>query len=71
MKHKKLKHREKVAICLNYNASDCPFEDKNCWFLHMQSNEYFKCEICDESFQIKSKFMKYRKSQHGEMVQLC
>ena len=71
MKHKKLKHREKVAICLNYNANGCPFEDKKCWFLHMQSNEDFKCNICDESFQTKSKFMNHRKNQHREMVQLC
>ena len=71
MKHKKLKHREKVAICINYNANGCPFEDKKCWFLHMQSNEDFKCNICDERFQTKSKFMNHRKNQHQEMVQLC
>jgi len=71
MKHKKLKHREKVAICLNYNANGCPYEDRKCWFLHIKSNEEFKCNICDENFQTKSKFMKHRKNHHTEMVKFC
>ena len=27
MTHKKIKHREKIKICENYNAEGCPFED--------------------------------------------
>ena len=71
MKHKKLKHREKVAICLNYNENGCPYEDRKCWFLHIKNNEEFKFNICDENFQPKSKFMKHRKNHHTEMVKFC
>ena len=71
MKHKKLKHREKVAICKHYNSIGCPFEDEKCWFLHIKSNETFKCNICEENFNTKSNFMEHRKSKHGAMVQLC
>ena len=71
MKHKKIKHREKVAICQNHNSIGCPFEDEKCWFLHITSNESFKCNICEEHFQTRSNFMKHRKSKHRSMVQLC
>ena len=71
MKHKKSKHKEKIALCENYNANGCPFEDDKCWFLHMQRNENFKCNICKEDFQSKSNFMKHRKTQHISMVQFC
>ena len=30
MKHRKIKHREKVSICKNYNG--CPFEKKDVGF---------------------------------------
>ena len=42
-----------------------------CWFLHITSNESFKCNICEEHFQTRSNFMKHRKSKHRSMVQLC
>ena len=71
MKHKKIKHREKVSICKNYNDIGCPFEDQKCWFLHLRYEEEFRCNICDTSFQSKSDFMKHRKTKHKEMVQMC
>ena len=71
MKHKKLKHREKVSVCQNYNTNGCPFEDHKCWFLHMQSEEEFKCNICEENFKSKSDFMRHRKSNRSDMVQYC
>ena len=71
MKHKKLKHREKVAACQNYNANGCPFEESKCWFIHMQSNEDFKCNLCQENFISKSNFMKHRISKHRDLVQFC
>ena len=60
MKHKKMKHREKVSICKNYNDIGCPFEDQKCWFLHLRNEEEFRCNICDTSFQSKSDFMKHK-----------
>ena len=71
MMHKKIKHREKIAICQNFIADGCPFEDKRCWFLHIESNETFKCNKCDKNFQTKSEFMQHRKKQHETMVQMC
>ena len=71
MKHKKIKHREKVASCQNYNSGGCPFDDSKCWFIHIKYNEDFKCIICDETFHSKSYFMQHRKNQHSEMVQPC
>ena len=71
MKHKKMKHREKVSICKNYNDIGCPFEEKKCWFLHITNEETFKCNICDTTFESKSDFMKHRKKKHKERVQMC
>ena len=71
MKHKKLKHREKVAACQNYNANGCPFEESKCWFIHMQNNEDFKCNLCQENFISKSNFMKHRIRKHRDLVQFC
>ena len=71
MKHKKVKHREKVSICKNYNDSGCPFEDEKCWFLHIRNEETFKCNICDTSLESKSDFMKHRRNKHKERVQMC
>ena len=50
MMHKKIKHREKIDFCQNYNAGGCPFEDKKCWFLNIRNNESFKCNICEQTF---------------------
>ena len=71
MMHKKIKHREKINSCQNFNAGGCPFQDKKCWFLHIKSNESFECSICDQTFSSKSHFMLHRKYQHTEMVQNC
>ena len=37
----------------------------------MQSEEDFKCNICEENFKSKSNFIKHRKSNHSYMVQYC
>ena len=71
MKHKKIKHREKVVVCKNFNDRGCPFEDIKCWFLHMRNEENFKCNICNITFECKNEFMKHRKLKHIEMVQMC
>ena len=71
MIHKKIKHREKINFCQNFNSSGCPFEDKKCWFLHTRNSEIFKCNICDKTFFEKSQFMKHRKTKHPEMVKTC
>ena len=61
----------KVAVGQNYNANDCPFEESKGWFIHMQSNEDFKCNLCQENFISKSNFMKHRISKHRDLVQFC
>ena len=71
MKHKKVKHREKIAFCQNYNSGGCPFDDMKCWFLHIRNDETFKCNICDQTFKTKANFMHHRKLKHSEMVQKC
>ena len=71
MMHKKIKQREKIAICQNFNRDGCPFEEDRCWFLHIKSNETFRCNKCDKTFQTKSQFMQHRKKQHKTMVQMC
>ena len=70
MMHKKIKHREKIATCQNFIEGGCPFEDKRCWFLHIENNETFKCNICKKTFPTKSQFMQHRKNQHNTMVQI-
>ena len=41
------------------------------WFLHSRKIETFKCIICEETFSVKSEFMKHRKTLHPEMVKIC
>ena len=71
MIHKKIKHKEKINYCQNFNSNGCPYEDRKCWFLHTKTSEAFKCNICDQTFLEKSQFMKHRKSEHPEMVKTC
>ena len=71
MTHKKIKHREKINYCQNYNSNGCPYDDRKCWFLHIRTSEAFECNICDQTFLGKSQFMKHRKSEHSEMVKTC
>ena len=71
MNHKKIKHREKIDYCKNFNKDGCPFEDRKCWFLHTKNNETFKCNLCEQTFSEKSEFMKHRKDLHPEMVKIC
>ena len=71
MMHKKIKHREKIDFCQNYNAGGCPFEDKKCWFLNTRNIESFKCTICEQTFNTKSNFMQHRRVRHPEMLKIC
>ena len=71
MRHKKVKHREKIAFCQNYNSGGCPFDEMKCWFLHIRNDETFRCNICNQTFQTKTNFMQHRKLKHNEMVQKC
>ena len=71
MMHKKIKHREKIDFCQNYNAGGCPFEDKKCWFLNTRNIESFKCTICEQTFNTKSYFMQHRRAHHPEMLKIC
>ena len=41
-----------------------------CLFLHLRTEESFKCTICDQTFTSKSNLMLHRKQHHYEMVQV-
>ena len=70
MMHKKIKHREKIDFCQNYNAGGCPFEDKKCWFLNTRNNE-MNCDICEQPLNTKSHFIKHRRVHYPEMLKIC
>ena len=39
-------------------------------FLHLRTEESFKCPICDQTFTRKSNIMLHKKQHHYEMVQV-
>ena len=67
MMHKKIKHREKIDFCQNYNAGGCPFENKKCWFHNTRNNE-MNCNICEQTLNRKSHFIKHRRVHYPEML---
>lgn len=71
MKHKKLKHSEKVNICWKFPHKTCSYDNETCWFHHSDITENFPCNFCDESFSNQSKFMRHRKKYHEHVVPSC
>ena len=50
MKHKKLKHTERVSTCWNFQLGKCSYGDESCWFLHAEITG----EILNAIFVMKS-----------------
>ena len=57
----------------------CAFDAETCWFSHKkldegscyQRMEEYKCVYCDETFHVKSEFMKHKKNHHSNNVASC
>ena len=80
MTHKKKEHIENVSICWNFSDGSCPFEDDSCWFKHVtEPNEKnsesgqksIKCNMCGKIINNRNNFMRHRKDDHEEMLQMC
>ena len=78
MIHKKQEHEKTVKICKYFQQGKCAFDDTVCWYNHSirdkcapQSLSEFKCNICGKIFKLKCEFMKHRKLEHNEFVEVC
>ena len=76
MKHKKMKHKGKVAICWKFLTGNCIFGDASCWFLHSESEGSCKipewnCNFCETEFRCQSEMLRHKKQEHFHLVQLC
>ena len=75
MLHSKRTNKEKVKPCQNYLNGHCDYSDIDCWFSHTKSVDFvkrnFKCNYCEENFDIKTDFMVHKKKQHAENVPKC
>ena len=75
MLHSKRTHKEKVKPCQNYLNGHCDYTDIDCWFSHTKSVDVvkrnFKCNYCEENFNIKTDFMVHKKKHHAENVPKC
>ena len=76
MKHKKIKHAEKVSICWKYATNTCEYGDKNCWFSHtMSQNDLesvnFKCNSCEIGFNFQAELLRHKKQEHTNLVAFC
>ena len=73
MIHKKKEHADKVSSCWKHSLGICEYGDENCWFSHKFQNSslQFKCKVCDESFLIKSEYLRHMRQIHPSTVQIC
>ena len=80
MMHRKKTHPQKIKVCRFFRVGACELPDEICWFSHEnkhtdpsfpQTLTQYKCGFCDETFTMKSAFMKHRKKQHIQHVQEC
>ena len=74
MHHKKNNHEDNVAICWKYSTGNCTFSNDDCWFLHCESEQYtseWKCSLCESKFICQSEFLRHRKHEHRNLVQMC
>ena len=70
MKHKKVKHVEKVSTCWNFSLGKCGRSDESCWFHHSESKS-IQCNFCKKTFPNQSQFMNHRKKHHQQSVPTC
>ena len=71
MLHKKERHAVKVIDCRNFSIGQCSFGEDKCWFVHNNTIENFKCNMCDQTFHSRSDVMKHRKNMHLDCIQNC
>ena len=75
MLHSKRAHKEKVKPCQNYLNGHCDYSDIECWFNHIKSvdngKRNFKCNYCEENFNLQNDFMVHKKNHHTENVPKC
>ena len=66
--------------CWNLADGECSFGDEGCWFQHVNKpNENdsesgyksIKCKICWKLLKNKNDFMRHRKQEHEENLQMC
>ena len=74
MNHRKSVHPSNKK-CRNF-PGDCKFSS-DCWYVHSeqvdveQSSENFKCNVCDEKFKGRDKFMSHKKIVHPATISTC
>ena len=75
MLHSKRTHKEKVKPCQHFLNGHCDYSDMDCWFSHTKSvdvvNKNFKCNYCEENFNVQTDFMVHKKKHHAENVPKC
>ena len=55
MRHKNLKHIEKIDFCWDFPPNLCENGDENCWFIHQEPEtlDNYKCNICEKKNEIQ------------------
>ena len=75
MKHKKLKHDDKVSKCWNHSTGTCSYGDIECWFIHTDTDQVsapeFNCKLCNVDFFYKFEYQQHRRFTHPNMILPC
>ena len=74
MIHRKIKHKNFVARCKNYEERNCSYTSESCWWIHETKNsmsEGIQCYVCSKTFNTKAEMMRHRKKYHPNIVKLC
>ena len=75
LSHRKIKHKETLAVCRKYLEGSCHFSPEKCWWKHEKADEVkgnsVSCYVCNEKFETKSTMMIHRKKDHKELVRKC
>ena len=72
MIHRKLEHKNTVAMCRNNAEGKCSFSADLCWWSHKEGSEKdIECFFCDEKFESRALVMMHRKRVHSKTVKLC
>ena len=72
MMHKKKSHPENCMLCEHFVSGECT-RDKDCWYLHEQSDslQTHECYICKDAFRTKNAVMIHKKQTHPETCKPC
>ena len=75
MNHRKLKHKDAIAVCKNNLIGRCPYTPEVCWWKHEthgnMSREGISCYICSQSFPSLLDMMTHKKKNHRGAVRRC